>query len=195
MPRINNNKFYDLSIKRFKQTPQGLHWQSKQTQELRFEAILTILQPEIKQLSLVDAGCGFGDFYCYLHQEDSLPASYIGIDIHPKMVKIAKKRTKKTIIEANILTATLPEADYYVCSGAMNVLERFETTLFISQMLRFAKQGVIFNLLKGEDSSSTYNKYLPSEIRKQFSDFTGELQIIEGYLEDDFTVLLKKALP
>jgi len=193
MPRINNKKFYDLAIKRFKLTPQGVHWQSKQTQELRFEVMKNLLGVEIKNLEIVDAGCGFGDLYSYLHQEDRLPKSYIGLDIHPKMVKIAKKQTKQKIFEANVLTDTLPEADYYLCSGAMNVLERFETTLFISQMLRFSRCGVIFNLLKGEDHSTTYNKYLPQEIKEQFSDFTGELRILEDYLDHDFTVVLEKA--
>lgn len=195
MPRVDNTRFYNISIKRFKQSAKGVQWQSKETQELRFEVFRKLLYPKIKEYTVVDAGCGFGDLYSYLHQENALPKQYIGIDVHAKMVKIAQKRTKQTILQRNILKEPLPEADYYLCSGGMNILERFETMLFITQMIKHARIGVIFNLLKGSDLSATYNKYLPREIQDAFKDFDGTVEIIEGYLDHDFTVHLKKAEP
>ncbi len=194
MPRVNNTEFYNHSISRYKMTPRGVHWASKERQELRFEVFKKLLGYKLERATVVDAGCGFGDLYLYLCESGIRPQKYIGLDVHAKMVKEAKKRTRQTILQTNILKEKLPYADYYLCSGAMNILERFETVLFIKQMLKFAEKGVIFNILKGKDYSDTYNKYEPEEMLKLLAFFEGEIEIIEGYLDDDFTVYMKKPL-
>ena len=191
MPRVDNKSFYDRSLKEHKRSVKALHWNSKSTQEARFEAIAVALKRFEKIESLVDAGCGFADLYHYLKKLDLLPKQYIGIDTHGRMVELAKQRSGQRILKADVLSDVLPFADIYVCSGAMNTLYRYETMLFIKNMLAHAKKGVVFNLLKGEDSSQTYNKFLPHELKAMLKPLGVSCEIIEGYLEDDFTVMIR----
>ncbi len=193
MARTNNTRFYNASIKKYKKTARGVHWASKSRQVVRFEIFKLLLGETIKTSRIVDAGCGFGDLYTYLEKERALPLEYIGLDSHQKMVNLALEQTKQKIIFSNILTDALPEADYYLCSGAMNILEPFETILFIKKMLRYAQKGVIFNILKGDNHEAIYNKYMPEDMKALLSFFEGSIEIIEDYLDGDFTVFLKKA--
>lgn len=192
--RIDNTLFYNASIEKYKQTAKGLHWASKNRQIQRFKIFKTLLEDKLSKATIVDAGCGFGDLYHYLDSQKSLPLEYIGLDSHQKMVNIARVSTQQKILHLDVLTATLPEADYYLCSGALNILEPFETLLFIKQMLRHARKGIVFNILKGENSSATYNKSTPNEMKEILSFFEGDIEIIEEYLDDDFTVFMKKEI-
>ena len=192
MAAVDNTLFYNASIKKYKKTAQGVHWGSLDRQQIRFKVLTSPLKESLDVLRIVDAGCGFGDLYLYLKSQKSLPLEYIGIDVHKKMVGIAKKSTKQKILHLDILRDVLPQADYYLCSGALNILEPFETVLFIKQMLRYADKGVIFNILKGEKDSTPYNKYMPQEMKKMLDFFDGEIKMFEGYLDDDFTVFMRK---
>ena len=66
MSRVDNEKFYTSAIKKHGTSPKGLNWHSKKTQYIRFKTILELLPSDMKNITLVDAGCGFGDFYLYL---------------------------------------------------------------------------------------------------------------------------------
>lgn len=193
MPRVDNQTFYDQSIKKYKQTPRGVHWNSKSSQEARFEAIAIGMKGFDSIDSLVDAGCGFGDLYHYLRKTDQLPGHYLGLDSHTKMVHIAKEKTKQRILHADILEDTIPFADLYVCSGAINTLSRYETFLFIKKMIEHAHKGVVFNLLKGADLSEVYNKFYPSEIERMLEPLNVDMEVLEGYLEGDFTMIVRPA--
>jgi len=66
MPRIDSKKFYISAIQKHGLTAKGLNWSSKANQEIRFDALLRLLPTELQSLSVVDAGCGFVDFYTYM---------------------------------------------------------------------------------------------------------------------------------
>jgi SAM-dependent methyltransferase len=192
VPRVDNTKFYNLSIKNYKKTAQGVHWASRGRQYARFELFKRILGDLLPESSVVDAGCGFGDLYHYLKAEDLLPRHYIGVDSHAQMVSISRKDTNQTIIHADILHDEIPYADYYLCSGAMNTLEPFETILFIRRMIEHAHKGVVFNLLEGESRSGTYNKFKPAKLQELLAFFNGSIEIYDDYLHGDFTLFMQK---
>jgi len=189
MPRINNEKFYTSAIQKYGTTAKGVNWHSKQTQYIRFDVILNMLPNDLSSFSIVDAGCGFGDLYTYMSKKKKTPKEYIGIDSLLDMYSIASEKTGCEIIIADICKDELPKADYYVCSGAMNVLESFETHLFIRNCFTSCKNGFIFNILHGEKESETYNYLTKKQIHSIAADLGVESILIkEGYLEDDITV-------
>ena len=192
MPRVNNTKFYNLSLKNYKKTARGVHWASQQRQYKRFEVFKDLLERELTISTVVDAGCGFGDLFHYLKAENFLPRRYIGIDVHAKMVKISRRDTDQKIIHADILQDELPFADYYLCSGAMNTLHPFETLLFIKRMLEHAHKGVIFNLLEGENETGSYNKFRVDAMIKMLDFFDGTIEVYDSYLDGDFTIFMKQ---
>ena len=146
MPKIDSEKFYLSSLKKYGIDPKGVNWVSQETQELRFDMLIRMLPNTLN--SLVDAGCGFGDFYIYLQKKNIQCKKYIGIDSLHKMCTIATKNTKQEIILADVIKDKLPFAEYYVCSGAMNILNEFETYLFIKKCLEASQKAFIFIYLK-----------------------------------------------
>jgi len=189
VPKINSEKFYTQAIKRYGTTPQGLNWNSKLSQTLRFEVILELLQKEIAAAHIVDAGCGFGDFYLYLRENSISCKSYTGIDELETMCRIAREKTQQEILQANIINDTLVMGDFYICSGALNVLTKFETYAFVQNCYKHAARGFIFNILFGEKQSDIYNYFTMQEIQSLAKDLgVKKMQIQQDYLENDITV-------
>ena len=192
MPRIDNEKFYRSAIDRHGLTPGGVHWNSEHSQKTRFKVIASLLPDDLSKTTLVDAGCGFGDFYLYLCEKKRAPFRYGGLDCMAPMVDEAQARTGCDIRLCDILHDPLDEADYYVCSGAMNILERFETHLFITRCFEHARRGFVFNLLEGRDESMVYNYFTAREISAIGRNLGAKVAVKRGYLERDFTVAFYK---
>jgi len=190
MSRIDNEKFYTAAIKKYGDSPKGVHWNTKQSQEKRFEVLLSFIEDE--DFSIVDAGCGFADLYFYMQEKSINFNSYIGLDISPSMVEISKEKLSATILEKDICRDVLPIADYYICSGAMNILERFDTYLFIRNCFKSCKKAFVFNILMGEDDSLVYNHFYPKELESLFKSLDAKVSIKKGYLKHDFSVCLEK---
>ena len=192
LPRVDNSDFYIAAMKKYGISAKGLNWNSKKSQYIRFEALYSFLKKDIGKCTIVDAGCGFGDFYLFLKENKTLPKEYIGIDIVDEMVFEAKRRTNAKIYKKDLLTDSLITADYYVASGSLNILTRFETYLFIKRCFDSSKKGFLFNMLKGKDKSQSFNYFQPQEIKNYCRSFSKEVIIKKNYMENDFTVFLKK---
>lgn len=193
MPRIDSEKFYISAIDVHGVSPRGVNWMSKETQEIRFKVLLDMLPDDISDLTIADAGCGFGDFYLYMVKKKKIPKEYIGIDSLTDMYSIASDRTGCEIVIADICKDELPSADYYVCSGAMNVLNEFETHLFIRNCFEASRYSFIFNILHGTKRSETYNYFTTQQINEIANDLEVEIvKIKNNYLKDDITFAFLK---
>jgi SAM-dependent methyltransferase len=185
----NNKTFYTSAIKLYGTSAKGVNWHSKQTQNIRFKTILDFLPLDISTCSVADAGCGFGDFYNYMLKKKKTPSSYIGLDFLDEMCTIAEQNTAKEILLKDICKDKLPFADYYVCSGAMNTLSKFDTHLFIQNCYATCREGFVFNILHGDKESETYNYMNLQEIQDIASSLHVEHVVLkDGYLENDITV-------
>ncbi len=191
MPRINNEVFYKTALKKYGQNAKGLNWHDTRSQIKRFEIIKDLLKKDLNTFdSIIDAGCGFGDFYLYISKEYKI--KYTGYEIVDETIKLAKKNSKQPIIKKDILTDELETADFYIASGSMNILSRFETYLFIQRCFEHSKKGFVFNLPYGKNESKNFNYFLPQEIKHFAKKFDCKIITRTGYLPHDFTVYLKK---
>ncbi len=191
MPRINNDKFYKNALKKYGANAKGLNWHDNYSQIKRFEVILELLLHDLEPSdTIIDAGCGFGDFYTFINELYQI--NYTGYEIVEENVKIAKERTSQEIFHKDILTDSLERADFYIASGSMNILSRFETFLFIERCFESSKKGFVFNLPYGKDESKNFNYFLPQEIKHFAKKFKCEITTRSGYLPHDFTVFLKR---
>ena len=189
MPRIDSEKFYTSAIEMHGTSAKGVNWASRENQLLRFDALLELLPKDLSSFTIADAGCGFGDLYNYMVKKKKTPKQYIGIDSLLDMYSIASENTGCEIIIADICKETLVNADYYVCSGALNVLTKFETHQFIQNCYSSSKYGFIFNALHGKKASETYNYLTTAEIENIAKDLNvKEVIYKDGYLKDDITV-------
>jgi len=189
MPRIDSEAFYKNAIKKHGFTPAGLCWLSYAHQQIRFETICQLLPDNLSTQTIIDAGCGFGDFYTYLQNNGNLPKKYTGIDAIDSMCTIAKEKTSQEILHRDITNTELPVSDYVICSGAMNVLTPFETIQFIQNCFKASKKAFIFNILYGENDSETYNYLTQSTLNTIANECNvKDIQLREGYLNADITV-------
>ncbi len=190
--QIDNKKFYNAALKKYGKTAQGLHWTSQKAQRIRFEQLLTLLPKKIAHYTIIDAGCGFGDFYLYLRDQEALPLRYTGLDSMDAMVAEARKRTSCDIFECDILRDSLMEADFYCCSGAMNILDPFETQLFIRRCYDASRYGFVFNVLRGDREDQVYNYMQAEAVETIAKALDATCKITTGYLEHDMSVALYK---
>ena len=188
MSKFNNTLFYLKSFLKHGISPKGVHWNNTFTQEVRFEIITSFIINDIKESSLVDAGCGFGDYYLYLKKYNILPKKYIGIEREFFFSKIAKDRTNQQIITADILKDDLVIADYYIASGSLNILQKNDFFRFIKRSFEASKKGFIFNFLV----KNQFVKIAKEEILQFCGNITNNFFIKDGYLKHDNTIFLKK---
>ena len=184
---MNNTTFYKKSIKEYGISAQGVHWNSKYTQYKRFEILTKFIKKDIKTSTIVDAGCGFADLYKYLKSNNKLPLKYIGIDSEEIMINPAKKlHPTLELYVKNILIDELIEVDYYICSGAMNILKKEEVFLFIKRCFLYSKKGFIFNFLK----SLSFNNVSIEEVLEYCNTLSDNIKIKDNYLENDISIMI-----
>lgn len=186
-------KFYDQTLSKYRPNdPAIVAWNSKESQELRFFINSSIA--DLTQSSILDLGCGVGDFYGYLTQNVNFN-EYHGIDIHPKMIKLAKKKHGDYYFSVSDIFDWNGSYDFVFASGPFNLkLENNEDYIqrAIHKMGSLCKKGFAFNLLSNYDPKNIlYEKlyyYNPLKIfdycKKEFE----RVILRHDYMKHDFTI-------
>lgn len=73
-------RYFGQRLDEYGHEPRGVDWSSVQAQEARFAALLDALGTLPRGASLLDAGCGLGDFYPYLNARVD-GVQYTGCDL------------------------------------------------------------------------------------------------------------------
>jgi SAM-dependent methyltransferase len=102
--------------------------------------------------SVLDIGCGFGDFYGYLC-EQGIQVQYVGYDINPKLIEIG--RIKYPTVEFEVKDFQIepfPGFDFIVSSSSFNLrLSGQDNYQFIEEILKLcyahARCGVAIDFL------------------------------------------------
>jgi len=181
--------------------PNALFWSNQKVQELRFQILADIgIQPSS---SLLDIGCGFGDFAAYLDKQGT-PVTYTGIDISDDLLAKGRQHYPELeLIEADLFdyNPELESYDYVMLSGMLN--RKFmgnqgaESATdyaykIIRRMFKTCKKGIAFNLLDARHEWTAkrwdLQSFHPDEIIESVRGFTNKYQLIDGYLENDFTI-------
>ena len=97
------NKRYNERLILHGHSPKTLGWSGTKQQHQRFKKFNSILNLQNK--SIVDIGCGFGDFYSYLYSVSVNLNKYIGVDINNSLIELAKNNldNQAKFIVGNIL--------------------------------------------------------------------------------------------
>jgi ubiquinone/menaquinone biosynthesis C-methylase UbiE len=103
--------------------------------------------------SVLDVGCGFGDFSGWLERQ-GVEVAYTGVDINPRLIDTARKRYPRARFEVvDLQESTFSESfDFVVSSSAFNLkLQTIDNYTFASDMLRrayaVARRGVAVDFL------------------------------------------------
>lgn len=187
-------RFYNALIKKHgTDGPQGLSWNSKFTQEIRFLILSQICSLEGK--SILDMGCGFGDLYGFL-KERVKDFEYTGIDIHPEMIQSAKKKYPEAeFLELNFKDYEGPKYDIIFASGALSFkVPDYKEFYFsiIKKMFEYSKEAVAFNMLdvRQHINDKDFAAYSLPEVYDFCKLLTDKISIRQDYLSYDFTFYL-----
>jgi ubiquinone/menaquinone biosynthesis C-methylase UbiE len=185
----HNKSFYLKAIKKYGISPLGVHWNSKHSQYKRFEIITKFIKKDIKSSTIIDVGCGMGEYYKYLELNHLLPKKYYGVDCEKDMIDICKKRFPLQNFKVqNIIDSKLENADYYICSGALNILNLEEIYTFITKCYEASNKAFVFNFLKFR----TFNNIKTQEIVLFCDYLSRQLEAKTDYLDSDITIMMKK---
>ena len=182
-----------------------LDWASEEAQVKRFETLVKHLRGKAgglpRNMSLLDVGCGTADLLAYL--ENEIPdARYTGVDLLEKIIHEARRRhPNATLLQADIFNESVFEPqsfDVVFCSGVFN-LELGNNVEFLTRALptlwTLARHKVVVNMLhaRAEKKYPTCHYYEPEDVVRMCGEHTKRVVLDEGYLENDFTVVLEKA--
>ena len=184
------NEFGDLSVK-------SLGWKNTMSQQKRFEMLIQI--GDLNGTNILDLGCGYGDLKPFL-DEHFENFTYIGVEHMPDFFRIAQENygdLKDTyFVQGDFSKMTFEDVDYILASGALgykcqNEVYYWET---IAHMIKSANKGVAFNML--DETKFPEHNLLKAHNKSKVVDFCSKLcnhvQVIDNYLEDDFTVFALK---
>ena len=95
-----------------------MDWNSPESQELRFEQLLRVVEREPGRFSLNDFGCGYGALLGYVRTR-GLDVDYRGFDLSEAMLRHARGEYPGVSFVG--AADELERADYTVASGIFNV--------------------------------------------------------------------------
>lgn len=178
-----------------------LGWESEEAQNMRFDILANCLELENKRI--LDVGCGTGNLLNYLDNRN-INLEYTGVDILQGMIDIAQcKRLKGVFHCVDIFKKDFfkkESFDVIYASGIFNLnLENNQEFLFkaLNTFLDLSKEAIVFNLLhhNSPDKEEPYYYFNPEEINRMVEKLGNRVErvnIIENYLQNDFTVICYK---
>lgn len=196
--------YYSEKIAQFGATPQGVDWNSEESQSKRFEQLCMIIDARKKTPSINDLGCGYGALFAHLESK-YLSCSYLGIDISPEMIAVAEQHYAE-FRQARFITSSKPDqvADYGLASGIFNVRlgkndadwsQHLQSTLDL--LHETSHDGFAFNCLTSYSDKEKMRNYLyyanPCELfdlcKRRYS---RQVALLHDYDLYEFTILVRK---
>lgn len=145
---------YEDSLTSHGETPMGVGWRTEDSQVLRFEKLLAVLEGDDGPIEVNDLGCGYAALYEHLERRGTPLTAYHGYDISEEMLRAAGRRVpsgRGRLICADTLDSV---ADYSFASGIFNVrLDADEegwsahVRATVRDLADHSRRGFAFNLL------------------------------------------------
>ncbi len=174
---------------------------SELSQDIRFRTLFKV--GDMTEKTILDVGCGRGDFAVKLARHGIKYRNYLGTDIVPEMIEIAKRENTSKNIEFKVLDILNCKEklsfDYVIMCGPLNLkTPHTEETAkkLIRRAYEIAKIGVAFNMtstLGDEDKKTEHTHYFdPFDTLRYCATMTRNLKFDHTYLPHDFTVFMYK---
>jgi SAM-dependent methyltransferase len=195
---IDASRWYAEKVARHGFDHRGLGFRTRSSQERRFEALLSL--GDFHGRSVLDVGCGFGDFLAYL-RDHGIEPRYTGIDICEPMVRRCHERFEgvdAAFHVGDVLAWEPGEApDFVVASGifgldSRDARARIRPTL--RRMFGWARVGMAANFLSQRSLEPVENRVYvdPAEALEMGLALTPAVRLDHSYLPNDFTIHLEK---
>jgi trans-aconitate methyltransferase len=171
-----------------------LQWTHRRTQRLRFESFLR--DHDLAGKTVLDIGCGLGDFYAHLRQR-GIDAEYVGYDISAAMIQQCRARFPDQHFESGDFLSYQPASrfDYAVAFGIHNIRVPGARAI-LEQVTRhqFALSSIAAHVSILTDRYASFAPHVQSwpmeEILSMALAMSPYVTLHHDYLESDFSVTL-----
>jgi len=201
---MNKNKiieYYSEKVKEHGANSRGVDWNGTNSQYLRFNILSNIFEKN-HNFSILDYGCGYGEFVNYLNKEEYNDVDYLGFDISNEMLSQAKIKHPN-----ENFTQTIPKnfkTDDTILSGTLHIKlstppDEWKAHIIktLNHLNDISRKGFSFNLLTSY-SDEEYKKdrlyyASPEEIFKYCKlNFSRNVLLDHSYDLYEFTIFVKK---
>ena len=199
------SNIYNKRFNNYNNTPKGVFWNSKLSQDLRLNIILDKILQNSKndEFSIADIGCGYGRLYEIIRERKlDRKVQYHGFDINEKLINFCKNNRDFKNVQFSINSFPFKITDYVVMSGTYNLTPTNNISLWEDYIIKnltsnwkLVKKAMIFNCLikeKKEINKALYYTEL-SWLERICENNFGNIQIFKNQLlKDDVTIVIKK---
>ncbi len=187
--------FFSKKLMLFGNTPSAVGWSAK-GQRQRYECITKLVN--LENSSILDFGCGKGDFYSFL-KERGIKAQYTGIDINESLIKTAAKNHP----DAEFLTLDIDSVkigrtfDYTILCGVFNLnIEGVKKSAweYLTKLLGHTNKALVLNCLSAYSENKDINLvyFDPQELLSQALKITQSTSLCHNLIEGDIFLILGK---
>jgi len=160
--------YYTRALRMHGDRPEAVRWTQK-GQIMHYKALLDIA-PDINGRSILDYGCGKGDFYQFL-KVNNINVQYTGFDINGELIRLAQQKYPECRFRVfDIERDELDEDfDFIFLCGVFNLkIQGLEETIknTLLRLFPHCKIGLAFNALSAHNPSRDFELYYiyPEEI-------------------------------
>jgi SAM-dependent methyltransferase len=195
-------RYYSAKFDEHGARPEGVDWNSAESQELRFEQLAQLFRGRTDEFSVNDLGCGYGAFASFLRRE-SYDARYVGYELSPAMLDAARGDFAPDGKVRFVQGSDLEPADYSVASGIFNVRLGFDDEEWrayveatIEGLARASAAGFAFNMLTSYSDPERRRPDLYYADPREFFDlcktrYSRHVALLHDYGLWEFTMLVR----
>jgi SAM-dependent methyltransferase len=196
--------YYAAKLGQHGPTPQGVDWNGTDSHQCRHKQFLRLLQ-EDRDGSVIDLGCGFGDFLRFLRTEGHR-GRFIGYDIVPGMIEKARElHGEGDDRQWRVGAEPAEAADFAIASGIFNVKGDVQTEQWsgyvhrtIDVLARAGRRGFAFNVLSLSSDPdrrrpNLYYADAAAMLACCLSRYGRSVALLQDYGLYEFTVLVRHA--
>ncbi|MDB2390751.1 class I SAM-dependent methyltransferase [Alphaproteobacteria bacterium] len=204
------NKAYAERLDERGSTPQGVFWNSRQNQIVRFAALLSRVtghvawtKPTPKSLSIADIGCGYGAMLDFIHAQPQFShLAYTGLDINPAMIAACQDNFPNEAHLFSVGKKPVAIVDFSVFSGTFNLChiddtKRWEAYIFscLDACWQNSRIGMALNLLCAPEAKISNQIFYANRldfIAKANARFGSTQAIATREVKGDYTFLITR---
>jgi ubiquinone/menaquinone biosynthesis C-methylase UbiE len=197
-------RHYEARVTPQRETYDILDWSSREAQEVRFAVLLAVLRQTFaagRELRLLDVGCGLTDLAAFLDRH-RFPVRYVGADITLGVLSEARRRSpQRRLLAADVFSAPPFAAqafDVAYCSGVFNLSLGNNNDFALAalpRLLNLAGTIAVANFLhcRCRRKHEHCHYFDPETLRAAMAQRGLSVTLIDDYLENDFTLVLRRA--
>jgi SAM-dependent methyltransferase len=197
-------KYYSAKLVSHGATSQGVDWNGPDSHRLRHRQFLRLFE-KCPHASIIDLGCGFGDFLHFLRNSGH-QGRFVGYDIAPNMIEKARELYGEGDDRRWCVRAEPDEtADFAIASGIFNVRGDVPDEMWtdyvhrtVDILARTGRHGFGFNVLSlsSDPDRRRPNLYYadPAQMLGHcLSRYGRSVALLQDYGLYEFTVLVRHA--